>query len=323
MNLQIADQRIIRGVAATLTWQYVDENGAAADPGVVTIGITKADGSVLIAAGAATNGTTDEPRTYTLSAAHNLTLELLTVTWQLPTAGPAFTTLVDVAGGFFFTLAEGRASDATLADTSKYPDLDLIRVRKEVEDECEMICDVAFVPRYRRVTLDGGGTNDLSLLDNQLRTIRTIRQYSTATAYTSFTADDLADLVVEDDLRIHRPSGDFFDDSRRANVVVEYEHGYNAPPTDLKRASLTRFRYRLNMAITDIPDRATSFTPAGNSGTYRLDTPDAYKTGIPEVDAAYARYSRRQAERGDGPRPSSASLDLDPQRFSLFHGPRR
>jgi hypothetical protein len=30
-----------------------------------------------------------------------------------------------VAGGFFFGLAEGRAADATLADTAKYPAADL------------------------------------------------------------------------------------------------------------------------------------------------------------------------------------------------------
>lgn len=322
MNLLVADQRITRGRPGTLTWQYVDENGRAADPGTVTVGIAKADGSTLVAGGAATSGTGSDPRTYVLSAVNNLTLELLTVTWTIVTGSVPFTTLVEVAGGFYFTLVEIRTSDSTLADEAKYPDDDLIRCRKEVEDECEMICDVAFVPRYRRVFVDGSGTSDLILYDNQLRTVRTVRTYSSASSYTTFTTGELADLWLEDDLTIHRPVNVVFDDSRRNGIVIEYEHGYNAPPSDLKRATLTRLRHRLNWARTGIPDRATSFTSA-EGGTYRLDTPGAYKTGIPEVDAVYARYSRRDSGADGGPRPSSRSIDLNPQRFSVFHGSRR
>ena len=56
-------------------------------------------------------------------------------------------------------------------------------------------------------------------------------------------------------------------------------------------------------------------------GTFRLDMPDTYKTGIPEVDAVYSRYSKR--DESGGKRPASRSFDADPQRDSLFHGGRR
>lgn len=317
MNVLVTDQRIVRGVPSTLTWQYVDEFGAAAaPPGTVTIGVTKADGTVVVAAGTATTGSGSNPRTYTLPASS--TLELLTATWT--TGGLTFTTLIDVAGAFYFTIAEARTIEPSLADTTKYPDADVVRVRHEVEDELEYICDAAFVPRYRRITIDGSGTCDLTLEDNQLRNVRTVRVYSTATAYTTFSAAELADLVLDDDLTIHRPAGLVFDDSRRGNLVVEYEYGYDRPPTDLKRAAVRRLRSRLNISKSGIPDRATSFTLT-DGGTYNLELPDAYKTGIPDVDAVYARYSRRAGDKGAV--PASASIDFDPQRFSIFHGPRR
>ena len=60
---------------------------------------------------------------------------------------------------------------------------------------------------------------------------------------------------------------------------------------DLKRAVLTRLRHRLNFARSGIPDRAVSQIDL--TGSYQLDLPGAYKTGIPEVDATYARYSLR------------------------------
>jgi hypothetical protein len=42
-----ADQRIVRGAPATIRWQGVDQDGESADPGTVTVGVTRADGSVL------------------------------------------------------------------------------------------------------------------------------------------------------------------------------------------------------------------------------------------------------------------------------------
>lgn len=318
MNIVVTDQRIVRGVPSTLSWQYVDEFGAAAaPPGTVTIGVTKADGTVVVAAGTATAGSGSSPRTYTLPA--TATLELLIVTWT--TAGLTFTTLVDVVGSFYFTIAEARAIEPSLGDATKYPDTDLVRVRHEVEDELEYICDVAFVPHYRRMTLDGSGTGDLVLEDNQLRSVRSVRTYSSATSYTSLTSTELADLDLDDDLVIHRPAGFVFDDTRRGNTVVEYEYGYDRPPTDLKRAAIRRLRSRLNLANSGVPDRATSFTVT-DGGTYRLDMPDSYKTGIPDVDAVYERYSRRVLGTG-GAVPASGSIDFNPQRYSLFHGPRR
>jgi hypothetical protein len=79
------------------------------------------------------------------------------------------------------------------------------------------------------------------------------------------------------------------------------------------------------MAKTGVPDRAISFQVA-DGGSYRLAMPGAYSTGIPEIDAVYARYSLRPTTSGDGQggitRPASRQIDYTPQRWSLFHGAR-
>jgi hypothetical protein len=76
----------------------------------------------------------------------------------------------------------------------------------------------------------------------------------------------------------------------------------------------------LNLNKSAIPDRASSYTVDG--GIYRLDMPGAFKTGLPEVDAVYARYSRRSTGTGPTGRqiPASRPLNYDPQRWSLYHG---
>jgi hypothetical protein len=65
-----------------------------------------------------------------------------------------------------------------------------------------------------------------------------------------------------------------------------------------------------------------SFTIA-DGGTYRLSLPDEYKTGIPDVDGPYARYSRRArgatGTAGGQGAPASRTLTYTPQRNSLFH----
>ena len=112
-----------------------------------------------------------------------------------------------------------------------------------------------------------------------------------------------------------------------ANIVVEVEYGLNEPPADMVTAAKLRLRQRLNLNKSGIPDRAATWT-AAEGGTYQLDRASAYKTGSDVVDSVYERYSLRQRGDGEGKdgggfAPASRPWDLDPQRYSMFHGPRR
>lgn len=313
--------RILKTRAATLEHTfYVDETGTDSST-TVTVAVADANGTAV----ASGNATSAGAGRYTFALAGQAQTMLLTVTWTATIAGASVTetSFAEVVGGFFFSLVEGRASDSTLADTGKYPTADLVAKRLEVEVECEEICDRAFVPRYMRTVLDGTGTSELMLAG--VNDVRSVRSVKTATqvgeTFTALTAGQLAKLAVTPDRVLLRTDGNIWPEGR-SNVIVELEYGLDVPPFDLKRASLTRFRSRLNAARSGVPERALSFT-TDVGGTYRLSVPDAYTTGIPDVDAAYERYSLR-SDVGSGEEsrevPASRLLNFDPQRHSLFHG---
>lgn len=288
----VPDQQILRGVTATLSWQNVGGDGEAAAPsGAVTVGVTRDDGTELVAAGTATAGTGSDPRTYSLTAANNTLLDLLTVTWTDAGDASTHTTYVEVVGGYYFTIAEARASDSSLTDTVKYPDALIVATRREVEEEFEQICQISFVPRYAKASHSGNGRSSFLLQARDLTSVRSIRNYTDATTYTAWTADELATLVADQWGLVTSRTGLTFGYGL-SNLEFAYEHGFARPPAEVKRAAMQRLRYRMNEALTGIPDRATSFSVA-EGGTYRLDTAGALKTGQPEVDAVLGRWSRR------------------------------
>jgi hypothetical protein len=321
--------RVLRNQAGTLAHTFEVDEEPTDSSVTVTYAATDAAGSSVASGNATTAGAGTGKYTYTLAAQAALKRGQTACTG---TIGGAATTEVDyfeVVGGFFFTLAQGRGSDDSLANADRYTTDDLKQARLEVEAECETICDRTFVPRYERVVLDGTGTPGVLLKHSDpvrsVAHVRTIRSVSMAPSvdetFVAFTADELAALTVTDDGTLVRTDGAIFT-LARANLIVEYELGLDRPPVDLVKASLTRLRSRLNLNKSGIPDRASSFTVV-EGGTYRLDLPGAFKTGLPEVDAVYARYSRRSgAGTGSTGRgvPASRTLSYDPQRYSLFHG---
>lgn len=288
------DQRILRSVAATLSWQPVDADGTAATPaGTVTVDVARADGTALVTAGA-TSGATDAPRTYALSAALNDRLDYLTATWKV--AGTAVaTTAIEVVGGYYASIAQIRASHATLVNMTKYPDAVVLAARWAVEDEFERITDRAFVPRYWQGRRSGSGGDALVLPHWQLRQVRLLRFYTDGATYTSASSTELAAIPASPEGVAVRTDGNVFD-AGCANVLVGYEHGTDRPPADILRAFYTRVRAVLNDPNSGIPDRATTYTPTGG-GTFALATPGSswFETGIPDVDAVLQRYPARAA----------------------------
>jgi hypothetical protein len=169
--------------------------------------------------------------------------------------------------------------------------------------------------------LDGTGTGELLLPGHDIRAIRAVRVAPRfGETFVALSADQLAALAVTDDGTVIRTDRAVWTEGRR-NVIVEYEVGLNRPPADLLRAAKTRFRAWTNVTRSGVPDRALSYTTAQGT-SYRLDQPGAFKTGIPEVDAIYGRYSKRDgAGGGDGRSvPASRQMSFDPQHYSLFHG---
>lgn len=324
-----ADQTVLARAAATIRWASVDQDGSPADPGgTVTVDVARSDGSTVITSGATSTVPSSYEYTATLTAAQvGAQPDQLTATWKTGSTVLA-TTSIDVAGGAYFTVTEARAHDPNLADAAKYPTSRIAAVRRVVERECELICGVAFVPRWRIVTIDGGGDRDLPLPFAMARSVRTATIDGTA-----LTAPELAALVVDGQARaVWRPDGSTWPYGRR-NIVLGVEHGHTSPPPDLVEATLWRAYDLLQtpLRVRDL-DRAMRMTvPTGT--TYDLAKPSALTTGLPGVDAVYARYSQLRSltsgsagapgTGGSGMAPASKPLDLDPSYSSLFHGGRR
>jgi hypothetical protein len=284
----MALMRVAVTSAVTLSHTFAVDAAALDAAGAVTVAVKRLDGTA-VTAGTASVGTVGDG-IYTFPLPAQATLDTLTVDWTGTFGGAAFTgrDFVEVVGGFLFGLPEAYAMKPVL-DPVKYPVSTVARKRIEVEQECEQICGQAFVPRYARVALSGRGIARLVIPRSEtgghtmLRTLRTITVSGVA-----WSAPDVAAVGFTDTGVLTRPGGAMWPLGFR-NIVVEYEHGLDYPPDEIGTAGIVRLRSKLGLGDTSVPYRALSFT-AAEGGTYRLSTPAADRTGIPDVDAVYARH---------------------------------
>lgn len=281
----VAPVRVVQGASAILTFQSVDADGepTTTDPGTVTVGVVRADGTVVAAPGQATTGTAGS-RSYTLPATATALLDRLTVTWTASGVAIA-TTPVDVVGNVYATTADIRNAQMSLGDSIDYPTATLIQARGEVETMVERACGAAlsFVPRFDTATMFHDGQKMLKLPHYFLRRIRWAKYWYTTSTSTDVTAGLLtgiqpneAGLAILYDASYSWPTG---------RLVVGYEHGLDAPPPDLKRAAIIAVRRNSNQSRSAIDPRAMSYTMA-NGEVQRFATPalGPWVTGIPEVD---------------------------------------
>jgi hypothetical protein len=321
----VAYTRVAKTAAATLTHVFTVDETPTDSTTTVTVTIVDANGTSVASGNATSAGAGTGGYTYTLPGQSHT--NILTVSWTATINGATVVEqdTVEIVGGFFFSLVEGRASDSSLNDTGKYPTARLALARLETEVECEEICDRAFTPRYARVVLDGSGTDELMLTGHSdLRSIRSVKVAPrVGETFVAYTSAELAALTITPDRVLQRTDRNVFTEGR-GNVVVEYEYGLDHPPSDLRRAAFVRFKNFATVERSSIPDRALSWTSSDGT-TYRMSIPDAYRTGIPYVDGIYGRYSlRANAGTEDGKAgPASRQLSYDPQHHTLFHGGRR
>jgi hypothetical protein len=268
-------ERIQRLTPGTLSQQWY-EDGAAVDPGTVTLGITRADGTVLVSPGAATSGTATAPRTYNLTTTHTALLDRLTVTWTSTLKG-TLTSYVEVVGGFLFGINE------LAARVTGFTTAQIVEMRTTVEQEFEKACGCAFVPRYTLQTLDGNGGRSI-LLRPLVTAIR-----SATVDGTVFTAADLTALSIG-------TTGSVYSASRTwscgtGNVLVGYEHGFSDTPAGVRQAALILAKTWLTGQRSPIDDRAITFATT-EGGSYSLAVPgrNGSHFGVPEVDVVVDRY---------------------------------
>lgn len=169
----------------------------------------------------------------------------------------------------YFTVAEAREL-SPLQDEEKYPDADIEAARDAAEEalEHESACNAAFVPRSATESLSGAGGVLLRLSRFQ------VREVTSATA--AGEELDVADVAING-RTLYRPAGW---PRGYANLVVVYEHGYDAPPARIKRAALQLARHFL------VGSGINQYVTRAEAGDERVWLAERAPFGIPEIDAA-------------------------------------
>lgn len=279
--------RVLRTAKATLTRTFTLDGVATSASGAVAVTITRLDGTV-VESGNATGPAADLSYSYTFGGRD--VVDELAVSWSGTFGGDLITydqDRIEVVGGFFFSIDEGRAVDAALASTTKFPYAYLVDKRTETEDECESLCGQAFVPRFRRVTVNGTGKTALMMPDALIRSIRSVK-----VGNVTFSPSDTALVGFSDAGMIYLSQGWIPGvPIGLKNITIEYEYGWDRPPVDIVRGSKIRFKSLAMYGRSQLPDRAERVvTVDQQGGSVVYSSPTVEKVGIPEVDAAYGRY---------------------------------
>lgn len=266
--------RFLQGTPATVSCSFTSGD-TVIDPGVVSVTITREDGTALVTDGA-TSGTGAAPRTSSLTTVQTAALDFLTLTWTSATLG-TLTTYAEIRGGFLFSLAEARALKP-LDNTTTYPTTDVIAARVLAECALEEACGVAFVPTYKREKIDGNGTTDVLLKARPLSV--------TSATVGGVEVADLSTLELYADGRLYNPS---MWTAGRRNIEVKYTYGYPFPPPRVGRACLLLAKRFL--VDSPISDRVTTMTtPEGGTQFYVTAGVRDAVFDVPEANAVVQRY---------------------------------
>lgn len=279
----MATIRVLRTAKATLSRTFYLDEAVTPATGTVSVSVTRLDGAIVQVASATGP---DANSAYSFTFQGSDVLDELLLTWSATIGGDAVvldSDVIEVAGAFYFGLAEIRASEAAFQNTTKYPTALMMDARTATEDECELITGQAWVPRFCRETLSGDASGRLRASHTMIRAIRAITV--NGSVWSGFSTLGFSDTgMIYTDSYSFAPSR--MPGSR--NVTVEYEHGHDRPRPDVLRGAKIRFKSIALSGKSALPDRAERLVTV-DAGTVFLASPAVDKVGIPEVDAAYAR----------------------------------
>ena len=289
--------RILAGTAADIEVSVYQDGDLVdiADAPAPTCVLTNADtGATFVSNPTVTEVPTGKLRV-SLTAAQTVTPARLRAEWSFTVQGGAAQTLVtfhEIVGDVLFTLSEARAFDhGAVSSEATYPDAAVLAMRDRIAEAFEDITGVAFGTRATRYVCDGDGGIELWLPSMRCQAVSTaaIRERGTVT-WTEFTPDELADLLLSANGRLIRETLGIWSYGQR-NVRVDYTHGWERVPLEVKRAGLWVLRDHL--AGNNLPRNALS--QVDELGTFQLATPGQRGAwfGIPEVDEVLRRYSEK------------------------------
>lgn len=176
-----------------------------------------------------------------------------------------------------------------LGDDNRFTDDDLAEAREWFETTFEDYVGMAFVPRLATERL-AGRCSTIMLKHWPVVSVTAVRSYTTATASTVFSADELADLLVDDSGRIRRYSLGYWP----ADVEVDYVHGQAAPGLTIKKEALVAIQEKLLEENSGRPtDRTYGTATDGVFVRSILPDDDKHPFGIASVDALAVRLRKK------------------------------
>lgn len=283
--------RVLRTAKATLSRTFYLDEAATDATGSVSATVSREDGTVVQGPVVCSGPDVNHGYSFTFQGSDDL--DRLALVWTATVAGDAIQIdhdRIEVVGGFYMGLGEARDIDPKFKDSGRYTTQQLIDRRNEVEDEFERICGQAFVPRFERETVSPGRFVDsrdrpLKLKWPRLRRVRAVTVGGvawTSDKLTQFGSDPLGLL------RYGVPGTGTSWPYGVGNIVVEYEHGLDYPPTGIVRVAKLRMKSLLLTTQSPLPDRAERIATT-EVGTVFLAIAGPQQTGIPDVDAELAR----------------------------------
>lgn len=237
--------QILRGQQATLTLA-VYSDGTQTDQGTFTVGVVDASGNQVIPPGTAVTDNGDGTYEVTLPAQPDV--KHLTVTWTEQGGNLTFVTHAEIVGGFLFTEAQARGfQDDRLTSEAKFTDDEIAAERVRITDWLETETGRSWIPRYRKATLRGTGSHEISLLNTVRSTGPSGGEGALGDIQKIITinGDPVADADVDiDGWRIYWDAATFTY-SPRPNITIEYEYGLPSLRNGVDRIALLELADRL------------------------------------------------------------------------------
>lgn len=189
----------------------------------------------------------------------------------------------------YVTVDEVRALPG-MADDGKYPDTDVEAAIAWFETKFEGYVGVAFVRREATERLAGGCTS-IWLNHWPVRSVTAVRSFTSPTANTAFTVDEVADLLIDDTGAVRRYAAGYWP----ADVELDYTHWLTATaPADVKDAALVAVSEKLTEDANRGARANRQFAVATQEGIVRSSMPgDGRPFGIPVVDQVANDYRNR------------------------------
>lgn len=295
--------QLLRSVTGTIDLTVTDTSGNLLDTdSPPAIAVVDSSGAAV------TSGTSTRVSAglyqFTLAGSLLGVLDDYVATWTATIGGAAatFTTLFEIVGGFYFTVAEARAwkfQGGDLSSATKFPTADIIAARNRVEERWENECCMCWVPRGTRATYDGTSSQRLDLQDlpgsDQPRwtegPVRPRKIVAVTMDGVAFTPDEIADIAVYPEGTLIRKTMGYWNAGWR-NISILFERGYAQPSGDIKRACLRLLQREL--VPGSLEDTVIAIT--NEQGTRSLSTangPLRRPFGIPEVDSVFWTMGER------------------------------